>query len=46
VSSIDDACWNLAPCGISGPDATLLYLRAIKARGGVGSFNWKEGAKQ
>ena len=46
VSSIVDACWNLAPRGISGPDATLLYLRAIKVRGGVGSFNWKEGETQ
>lgn len=42
VSSLNDACWNLAPRGLSGPDATLLYLRAIKARGGVGAFTWKE----
>jgi HAD superfamily hydrolase (TIGR01484 family) len=44
VSSLDDACWNLAPRGVSGPDATLLYLREIKARGGVGTFTWKEGS--
>ncbi|MBC7297372.1 MAG: HAD hydrolase family protein [Demequina sp.] len=44
VSSLSDVCWNLAPRGVSGPDATLLYLRAIKARGGVGTFSWKEGA--
>lgn len=44
VSSLDDTCWNLAPRGVSGPDATLLYLRAIKARGGVGTFTWKEGS--
>lgn len=44
VSSLNDACWNLAPRGVSGPDATLLYLRAIKARGGVGTFTWKEGS--
>ncbi len=44
VSSLNDVCWNLAPRGVSGPDATLLYLRAIKARGGVGTFSWKEGA--
>ncbi len=44
VSSLSDVCWNLAPRGISGPDATLLYLRAIKARGCVGTFAWKEGA--
>jgi hydroxymethylpyrimidine pyrophosphatase-like HAD family hydrolase len=43
VSSLNDACWNLAPHGVLGPDATLLYLRAIKARGGVGTFSWKEG---
>ena len=46
VSSMSDACWNLAPRGVSGPDATLLYLRAIKARGGVGTFTWKESASR
>lgn len=44
VSSLSDVCWNLAPRGVSGPDATLLYLRAITAHGGSGSFIWKEGA--
>lgn len=44
VSSMSNVCWNLAPHGVSGPAATLLYLRAIKARGGVGTFTWKEGA--
>ncbi len=44
VSSLDGTCWNLAPRGVSGPDATLLYLRAIRTRGGVGTFWWKEGA--
>lgn len=44
VSSLDDTCWNLAPRGVAGPDATLLYLRAIKARAGVGTFTWKEGS--
>jgi hypothetical protein len=43
VSSLNDACWNLAPLGISGPDATLLYLRALKARAGVATFTWKQG---
>ena len=43
VSSLSNACWNLAPRGVSGPDATLLYLRALKARGGVATFTWKEG---
>lgn len=42
VSSLDDTCWNLAPRGVSGPDATLLYLRALKARRGIGTFMWKE----
>jgi D-arabinose 5-phosphate isomerase GutQ len=43
VSSLTDVCWNLAPRGVSGPDATLLYLRAIRARGGIGTFAWNEG---
>lgn len=44
VSSLSDVCWNLAPRGVSGPDATLLYLRAIKARAGTGIFMWKADA--
>lgn len=44
VSSLNDVCWNLAPRGVSGPDATLLYLRAVKAREGVGAFTWKDGS--
>lgn len=44
VSSLSDTCWNLAPRGVSGPDATLLYLRALKVRRGVGTFTWKEGS--
>ncbi len=44
VSSMVNACWNLAPRGVAGPDATLLYLRAIAARGGVGTFSWREAA--
>lgn len=44
VSSLHDACWNLTPRGVMGPDATLLYLRAINAHGGVGTFEWKEGS--
>lgn len=42
VSSLSDACWNLAPRGVFGPDATLLYLRALQARNGVGTFTWKK----
>ena len=44
VSSLHDACWNLAPRGVIGPDATLHYLRAITAQGGIGIFDWKEGS--
>lgn len=44
VSSLDDTCWNLAPRGVCGPDATLLYLRAVKAHRGVGTFVWKKGS--
>lgn len=44
VSSLNDSCWNLAPRGVSGPDATLLYLRALNARSGVGTFKWKVGS--
>lgn len=44
VSSLQDTCWNLAPRGVMGPDATLLYLGAINAHGGVGTFEWKEGS--
>lgn len=44
VSSLDDSCWNLAPRGVSGPDATLLYLRALQTRRGTGTFAWKGGA--
>lgn len=46
VSSLNDACWNLAPPGINGPDATLLYLRGLKVREGVGTFTWKETASR
>lgn len=46
VSSLGDSCWNLAPVGLSGPDVTLLYLRAIKTRKAVGSFDWEDGEQQ
>lgn len=45
VSSLTDTCWNLVPRGVSGPEATLLYLRAIKACEGVGTFFWKGSAR-
>lgn len=44
VSSLDDSCWNIAPSGVYGPDATLLYLRAVRVRRSVGTFVWREGA--
>ncbi len=44
VSSLPDACWNLAPAGVSGPDAALLYLRSLRIRRGVAAFTWKEGS--
>lgn len=41
VSSLEDSCWNIAPRGVRGPDATLLYLRALKVHKSVGTFAWK-----
>lgn len=35
VSASLSSCWNLAPAGVLGPQATLLYLQAI--RGGDGA---------
>lgn len=46
VSSLSDSCWNIVPLGVAGPDATLMYLRAIKARGGAGKFSWDEDSAQ
>ncbi|MGQ0552231.1 MAG: hypothetical protein ACT4PU_03335 [Planctomycetota bacterium] len=34
VSSSLETCWNLAPAGVSGVEATLQYLRAMRAKGG------------
>lgn len=36
VSSVLESCWNLAPAGVLGPNATLLYLRALSVHAGVG----------
>lgn len=44
VSSLDDACWNIAPRGVCGPDATVLYLNSIKVHRSVGTFVWKGGS--
>lgn len=46
VSSSSDSCWNLAPRGVSGPDATLLYLRALEPTRGVATFKWKARGKR
>ena len=46
VSSLEDSCWNIAPRGVCGPDATILYLRAVKARRSVGTFRWGTGAER
>jgi hydroxymethylpyrimidine pyrophosphatase-like HAD family hydrolase len=31
VSGDPDSCWNLAPLGLTGPTATLYYLRRVRA---------------
>jgi hypothetical protein len=33
VSPAPDSCWNLAPPGVKGARATLIYLRALVRRG-------------
>jgi len=44
VSSLEDSCWNIAPRGVCGPDATVQYLRAVRVHRAVGTFEWKHGA--
>jgi DNA-binding MurR/RpiR family transcriptional regulator len=39
VSASPGSCWNLAPFGESGPDATLRYLRAVVLNRGSASFD-------
>jgi hypothetical protein len=39
VSASLTTCWNLAPAGTSGIDATLQYLRAIDGTDGIARFN-------
>jgi hypothetical protein len=39
VSASLSTCWNLAPSGLTGPDAALRYLRAIVVVNGIGSLN-------
>ena len=46
VSSLDDVGWNIAPLGVTGPEATKLYLQAIKTSNGVGAFVWNEQEQQ
>jgi len=38
VSTSLDTCWNMAPPGVLGPQATLHYLKCIEDREGVFSF--------
>jgi len=39
VSADPDTCWNLAPSGMTGSDAALLYLSALERVGpGVVTF--------
>ena len=35
VSKNDESCWNIAPSGMRGLDATLYYLRHLVVKGGV-----------
>lgn len=39
VSASPGSCWNLAPFGVSGPDATLRYLRAVVFSKGSASMD-------
>lgn len=41
VSASLDTCWNLAPAGVIGPDAAVLYLRATNAADGRATFDTK-----
>lgn len=38
-------CWNLAPAGIRGVQATLYYLNALSVDEGVGTLRFKKGDK-
>jgi hypothetical protein len=42
VSSSLTTCWNLAPAGVSGPSATLLYLRAIRVEHGYATLSGRD----
>lgn len=35
VSCNAESCWNIAPCGKKGIEATLYYLKRLTAKGGV-----------
>jgi hypothetical protein len=39
VSGSLATCWNLAPSGVTGPDAALRYLRALTVVDGIGSLD-------
>jgi hydroxymethylpyrimidine pyrophosphatase-like HAD family hydrolase len=38
VSASLATCWNIAPPGLSGPDATLQYLRCLRLTKGTATF--------
>lgn len=39
VSPDPSTCWNLAPPGVRGCDATLAYLNALEVNDGIGKLN-------
>jgi hypothetical protein len=39
VSSALDTCWNIAPRGIRGPDAVVLYLKLLRVAHGGATLN-------
>jgi hydroxymethylpyrimidine pyrophosphatase-like HAD family hydrolase len=42
VSASLTTCWNIAPSGMTGPDATLLYLRAIYVENGRAALDGRD----
>lgn len=40
VSSDPESCWNLAPPGVLGPDAALVYLKGLDVEAGVASYRF------
>lgn len=40
-STVADRCWNLAPPGVIGPEASAFYLNRLRVKNRVGRFNTK-----